>query len=123
MLLGVFGTFDMEKNIKEMSVLKKRLEHFFFVGLSTENLSVVYNCYLCFPSKQKSPCSVACAVTQTQKLFLVLVGKKLQTMVIYMPNEAVLCTEHAFIASRSSLAVIASSISGIFTSANEHVLT
>lgn len=83
---------------------QKRDENPSFIGLSTKDLSIVYNWCWCFAHKQQSPHSVTCTVTEIQKIFLVLIGKKCQTMVRNMPNEPVLCTEHAFLASTNKLA-------------------
>lgn len=75
-----------------------------FAGPSSKNLSIVYNWYLCFTHKQKSPHSVACTVTEIQKIFLVLIGKKCQTVLRNMPSEPFLFTEHFFLARINKLA-------------------
>lgn len=58
---------------------------------------------ICVSLTWKSPHSVAFTVTEIQKIFLVLIGRKSQIVLRNIPNDPVLFTEHDFLASINKL--------------------
>lgn len=89
---------------------KNKKKNTYFADISIQNLTIV--CLLCFPGKQKFSHSVSCLYCPSNSKFFFVLSflkkKKIHHMVKKIPNEVVLCIEHARLANiELSVTVIA----------------